>query len=283
MGVSNSTPEAEIVATAHALRQIGLPALEFLQKLLPHSPKMWFLEDNQAMLQCCKTGRNPTMRHLLRSHRVSVAWIHEQYKSSNFKFAHESGEAMPPDVFTKMFADKEKWKKARQLISILLPDEFPGAVVLNEGITKGILEKPALAAPVSPSGGIRTIAPSRGVLPKLSRHFYDSVNGIPRPSRALPRQEDQPFVHKCHSVFRKALFTPIGHDDLPQNRDLYTGDRFTIGMLDIAETFSVTDNWFNQSEADRQLDRLWKGHTYLYLKAPLYHVGFPLSPMEIDS
>merc|ERR1712115_329255 len=185
MGVSNSTPEAEIVATAHALRQIGLLAFESWQKLLPHSPQMWFLEDNQAMLQCCKTGRNPTMRHLLRSHRVSVAWIHEQYKSPNFAFAHESGEAMPPDVFTKMFADKDKWRKARQLISIILPEEFPVVTKLNKEITEGILEKPALAAvgfanggnpkPVSTPSASRVPTKISGI--NLSNHFYNATRG----------------------------------------------------------------------------------------------------------
>ena len=120
------------------------------------------------MLQCCKTGRNPTMRHLLRSHRVSVAWIHEQYKSPHFAFAHESGEAMPPDVFTKMFADKDKWKKARQLISIILPEEFPVVTKLNKEITEGILEKPALAAVGFPNGGIR------------SRFLHHTLRGCPR-------------------------------------------------------------------------------------------------------
>ena len=83
---------------------------------------------------------------------------------------------------------------------------------------------------------------------------------------------------KATAIFRKSLFTPIGDDYLPQNRDLYTGDRFTIGMYCIAETFSVNDNWFNQSDANRQLDLPWKGATYFYLKAPLYDAGCNLNP-----
>ena len=86
--VSNSTPEAELVATSHALRIVGCPGLELWQKLLPHSPKVRFLEDNQAMLQVVKTGKNPTMRHLQRTHRVQVGWIHERYMSGHFIFAH---------------------------------------------------------------------------------------------------------------------------------------------------------------------------------------------------
>ena len=82
--VSTSTPEAETVATSHALRMIGLPALELWSIILPYGDYMWFLEDNQVMLQCIRTGRNPTMRHLSRTHRVSMSSIHEQYVAKRF-------------------------------------------------------------------------------------------------------------------------------------------------------------------------------------------------------
>ena len=134
-----------MTAAFHAMRVVGLPGLELWQLLLPHCPRMRFLEDNQAMLQCVRSGRNPTMRHLARTHRVSVAWMHEQYKSKNFTFAHESGEKMPPDIFTKMFADKDKWKKARHLINIVLPEELDTILQLNKDIFQGILDKPALS------------------------------------------------------------------------------------------------------------------------------------------
>ena len=135
-----------MVATSHALRVVGCPGLELWQALLPHRPKMRFLEDNQAMLQCVKTGRNPTMRHLARTHRVSVGWIHEQYRSGHFIFAHESGERMPPDIFTKMFADKSKWKAARMLINVVLPEEIKQVMEEGKEIFAGIQEKPAMPA-----------------------------------------------------------------------------------------------------------------------------------------
>jgi len=76
--VSTSTPEAELVAGCHALKSVLMPALDVWQILLPaDSPSPVFHEDNQAMIQVVKTGRNATMRHLNRTHRVSVAWLHE--------------------------------------------------------------------------------------------------------------------------------------------------------------------------------------------------------------
>ena len=97
-----------------------------------------------AMLQCAKTGRNPTMRHLARTHRISVGWVHEQYQSGNFVFAHEAGDRMPPDIFTKFFSNGAKWKRARQLINIVFPSELKEIIEENRKIYADILEKPAL-------------------------------------------------------------------------------------------------------------------------------------------
>ena len=49
-------------------------------QMLPSSKQMRFLEDNIAMLRISKTGRNPTMRHIARAHRISVAWLHDVYQ-----------------------------------------------------------------------------------------------------------------------------------------------------------------------------------------------------------
>ena len=86
------------------------------------------------------------MRHLARTHRVSVGWIHEQYQSGHFIFAHESGERMPPDIFTKMFSDKSKWKAARMLINVVLPEEIKQVMEECKEIFAGIQEKPAMPA-----------------------------------------------------------------------------------------------------------------------------------------
>ena len=68
---------------------------------------------------------------------------------------------MPPDIFTKMFADKDKWVTARQLINILMPAELNKVVEDNRAIYEGIQEKPALAA-TAPSPGGGTFHPNGG-------------------------------------------------------------------------------------------------------------------------
>ena len=68
--VSHSTPEAEMVATNFAVRQCGLPSNSLWWTLFPHKPTLTLHEENQAMISVIETGRNPTMRHLQRTHRV---------------------------------------------------------------------------------------------------------------------------------------------------------------------------------------------------------------------
>ena len=77
--MSHSTPEAEIVAAAAALRTIGLLALDLWDcvfgGVLHQKAKMKFLEDNTATIAIIKTGRNPQLRHLGRTHDVSVTGL----------------------------------------------------------------------------------------------------------------------------------------------------------------------------------------------------------------
>ena len=65
--VSHSTPEAEIVAAAFAIRREGLPSTYLWETLLQHPKRpqgdpieITFHEDNQTMIRVCETGRNPT-------------------------------------------------------------------------------------------------------------------------------------------------------------------------------------------------------------------------------
>ena len=77
--VRHSTPEAEIVAADAAMRAMGLPALKLLQRILKKSPNFVFYDDNKAMIGVARSGRNPTMRRLERSHGVCISWTHEMF------------------------------------------------------------------------------------------------------------------------------------------------------------------------------------------------------------
>ena len=70
------------------------------------------------MIKVIETGRNPTMRYIGRTHGVSVAWLHETFKSKDLDLAYEISSRMCADIYTKAFTDPDKWKLARWLISV---------------------------------------------------------------------------------------------------------------------------------------------------------------------
>ena len=81
--VSHSTPEAEIVAADTAIKNEGTPLLtlwEILRNKPKHSMQGRFFEDNGTGTHILKTGRNPTMRHISRTHGICIAWLSERFK-----------------------------------------------------------------------------------------------------------------------------------------------------------------------------------------------------------
>ena len=122
--VSHSTPESEIVAADCALRLVGLPALQLWDALLPRKAHITFHEDNQAMIRVCETGRNPTMRHLGRTHRVDVAWLHERFQEPTLTLVYEKTDAQAADIFTKAFSNPETWHHVCGLIHHVDPSAF---------------------------------------------------------------------------------------------------------------------------------------------------------------
>ena len=115
---SHSTPEAEIVAMNAALRTIGLPALDLWDTILAKKAKVHFQEDNETAIIVAETGRNPTMRHIGRTHGVQIGWIHETFKRGTAVLHYVPTDKQRADIFTKMFRDVAKWDHAVKLIGM---------------------------------------------------------------------------------------------------------------------------------------------------------------------
>ena len=115
--VSHSTPEAELVALDHGLRNVALPSMEVWEVLLPHA-RLVAHEDNAVAVRVCQTGRNQTMRTLGRTHGITVAWLHEAYKRGQFELRWENSSTMAADIFTKPFSVPLTWEGACALINI---------------------------------------------------------------------------------------------------------------------------------------------------------------------
>ena len=117
-----------------AHKNVLLPTFDLWEVLLP-SKQAYFHEDNQAMLRICQTGRNPTMRHLNRVHRVSVAWMYERLGDPRTKDPVEmidtQSSRMAADIYTKAFTDADKWDNALKLINIIDPAQLEDFVSMD--------------------------------------------------------------------------------------------------------------------------------------------------------
>ena len=129
--VSHSTPEAEIVAADTALRTLGIPALSAWKVLAKVFPQLLFHDDNQGMIGVVRSGRNPTMRHLERTHGISIASMHEHFQKDHFVLIYEITAKMAADIHTKGFKNPMAWKKACMLINLLEPQDLQSQEVLD--------------------------------------------------------------------------------------------------------------------------------------------------------
>ena len=127
--LSHSTPEAKIVAADFAMSRLGLPAITLWQQLGGTDPNFVFYDDNQTMIGVIRTGKNPTMRHLERTHGISIGWMHSIFQEAYVSPAYEVTAKRAADIHTKSFKDSVSWTHACQLINI-----FPPALIGSQEI-----------------------------------------------------------------------------------------------------------------------------------------------------
>ena len=68
-----STLEAEIVAYAFGRRAEGMPGLDLWETILQRRVELLIWEDNTASIQILDSGPSPPLRHLGRTHGISLA------------------------------------------------------------------------------------------------------------------------------------------------------------------------------------------------------------------
>ena len=122
--VSHSTPEAEFVAADTALRTLELPSISIWKVLANKFPHLLVHDDNQGMIGVVRSRRNPTMRHLQRTHEISIASLHEHFQRDHFLLIYEISAKMAADIHTKGFKNPLAWKKACMLINLLEPGDL---------------------------------------------------------------------------------------------------------------------------------------------------------------
>ena len=129
--LSHSTPEAEIVAADFAMSRLGLPAITLWQQLGGKDPNFVFYDDNQTMIGVVRTGKNPTVRHLERTHGISIGWMHSIFQEGYVSLAYEVAAKMAADIHTKSFKDSVSWTHACQLINIFPPEQIGSQDIMD--------------------------------------------------------------------------------------------------------------------------------------------------------
>jgi len=114
-----STHRATIVLPARTLRTHAIPVISLWKTLAGRDTKIVFHDDNQGMIAIIRSGQNPTMRHLERTHGISIQWMHEIFQNDLIYLVYEVTSKMCADIHTKAFKDHMTWKRACMLINIL--------------------------------------------------------------------------------------------------------------------------------------------------------------------
>ena len=134
--VAHCTPEAEIVAANMALRSIGIPAMDFWKGLFGKDLLICeYMEDNSATLQIIESGKNPKLKHVCRTQKVNIKWLHDVFTQNRelvFMTLCPTKE-QKADIFTKPFTGIPEWRHACSLIGINIPTSiFQGLSVDNK-------------------------------------------------------------------------------------------------------------------------------------------------------
>eukprot|EP00972_Heterocapsa_arctica_P036435 5363387-Heterocapsa_arctica.AAC.1 len=78
------------------------------------------------------------MRYLLRTHGVSVAWLHETVKNDVLELGYELSSRMCADIHIKGFTDGANWIEVCDLINIVDPARLRGLIQHVADVVAGL-------------------------------------------------------------------------------------------------------------------------------------------------
>ena len=91
--------------------------MSFWDLILDRGIKLRIYEDNMATIKVVNKGFSPTLRHILRTHKVNLSSIKEAIHSDNIELQYIETEQQAADVFTKALCPM-KWPAALDMLGI---------------------------------------------------------------------------------------------------------------------------------------------------------------------
>jgi hypothetical protein len=68
------------------------------------------MEDNEAMIRICHSGKNPTVRYLDRTHKVGVSWLMEVFVLPDVNIYKIDTRLQAADVGTQRITRLNTWR-----------------------------------------------------------------------------------------------------------------------------------------------------------------------------
>jgi hypothetical protein len=79
VATASSTAEAETMSLSYGLRRSALSSLDLIEVYLGRKVKLIVHEDNEACIKVINKGYSPALRHLERTARCSIGFLHELF------------------------------------------------------------------------------------------------------------------------------------------------------------------------------------------------------------
>ena len=82
--------------------------------------KLLVFEDNEAVLKAMIKGRSTKLRHVPRTHRISLDWLYERFRYDiSLQLFYVPTKAQIADIFTKGSFSAEQWRRLCSLANIV--------------------------------------------------------------------------------------------------------------------------------------------------------------------
>ena len=178
------------------IRIIALFVLSLVEEVFVVS-RVQVCGGKQAMLAVMQTGRSPTMRHLSRTHRVSVAWLYEQHQRENFASSYVPSNDMAADIVTKSISQPDGWVHARKKINV-----FGGLLELTDHILCQRQKQHMKHDPFVSCAYVASSALPAGETPRLSAEPFVRPTA---PAMEIRGRTPTSTIARAHTIIRQVL------------------------------------------------------------------------------